>query len=117
VSERSRVSLPYLSELERGRKEASSEILSTVCVVLGLTEAELLRQTGAEFERLEASRREPERTPAGQVSRIALARPELVRSEFVGSDLFGSDVGELGADHEIGSVQHGPSSNAMLLAA
>jgi transcriptional regulator with XRE-family HTH domain len=31
-----RVSLPYLSEIERGRKEASSEVLATICRSLGV---------------------------------------------------------------------------------
>ena len=34
VARAARVSLPYLSELERGRKEASSEILAAVCGAL-----------------------------------------------------------------------------------
>ncbi|HMH59307.1 MAG TPA: helix-turn-helix transcriptional regulator, partial [Galbitalea sp.] len=34
LAEEARISLPYLSEIERGRKEASSEILSAICQVL-----------------------------------------------------------------------------------
>jgi transcriptional regulator with XRE-family HTH domain len=49
LSERSRVSVPYLSEIERGRKEASSEILAALCRVLGVTEGELLTRVAAEF--------------------------------------------------------------------
>jgi len=49
LSEASRVSLPYLSEIERGRKEASSEILATVCAVLGLSVHDLLRETAREL--------------------------------------------------------------------
>ena len=37
VSQSSAISLPYLSEIERGRKEPSSEIIQTVCAVLGIT--------------------------------------------------------------------------------
>ena len=36
------VSLTYLSEVERGRKEASSEVLEAVCAALHLVLAELL---------------------------------------------------------------------------
>ena len=36
VAERSGVSLPYLSEVERGRKEPSSEVLGAVAGALGL---------------------------------------------------------------------------------
>lgn len=36
VADRAQVSLPYLSEIERGRKEPSSEVLAAVCRALGL---------------------------------------------------------------------------------
>jgi transcriptional regulator with XRE-family HTH domain len=36
VSDSARVSLGYLSEVERGRKEASSELLSAICDALAL---------------------------------------------------------------------------------
>ncbi len=39
-----RVSTPYLSEVERGTKEVSSEVLSAICRALGITLAELLEQ-------------------------------------------------------------------------
>ena len=37
VAREARVSLGYLSEVERGQKEASSELLSAICVALGLS--------------------------------------------------------------------------------
>jgi transcriptional regulator with XRE-family HTH domain len=42
VAEAAGVSLTYLSEVERGRKEASSEVLEAVCAALDLVLAELL---------------------------------------------------------------------------
>lgn len=42
VSRAARVSLGYLSEVERGRKEASSELLSSICEALELPLDELL---------------------------------------------------------------------------
>lgn len=42
VSRRARVSLGYLSEVERGRKEASSELLAAICEALDIGLAELL---------------------------------------------------------------------------
>ena len=36
VSDSARVSLGYLSEVERGRKEASSELLSAICSALAV---------------------------------------------------------------------------------
>lgn len=45
VAEAARISMPYLSELERGRKEASSEVLAAAARALGLNLAELLALT------------------------------------------------------------------------
>ncbi|WP_438672122.1 helix-turn-helix domain-containing protein, partial [Spongiactinospora gelatinilytica] len=36
------ISVPYLSEVERGRKEVSSEILAAICDALGIELADLL---------------------------------------------------------------------------
>ena len=36
VARAARVSLGYLSEVERGQKEASSELLNAICIALGL---------------------------------------------------------------------------------
>jgi transcriptional regulator with XRE-family HTH domain len=63
VSDSARVSLGYLSEVERGRKEPSSELLSAICGALEvplsrvLSDAgdEMARQEGAEFARTAAS--------------------------------------------------------------
>jgi transcriptional regulator with XRE-family HTH domain len=42
------ISMPYLSEIERGRKEPSSEILAGICAALGLTLVDLLHEVTAE---------------------------------------------------------------------
>src|SRR4051794_3414195 len=42
VAERAGISPQYLSEVERGRKEPSSEMLASICGALGLTLADLL---------------------------------------------------------------------------
>ena len=42
VSDSARVSLGYLSEVERGRKEASSELLSAICDALDVSLSQLL---------------------------------------------------------------------------
>jgi transcriptional regulator with XRE-family HTH domain len=42
VSTAANVSLGYLSEVERGRKEASSELLASICDALDLAVADLL---------------------------------------------------------------------------
>ena len=42
VADAARISMPYLSEIERGRKEASSEVLAAAAHALGLCLADLL---------------------------------------------------------------------------
>jgi transcriptional regulator with XRE-family HTH domain len=42
VADVARVSVPYLSEVERGRKEPSSELLAAICEALGLPLTDLL---------------------------------------------------------------------------
>jgi transcriptional regulator with XRE-family HTH domain len=49
VAREAKVSMPYLSELERGRKEASSEVLAAICAALSVELAELLAQVGREL--------------------------------------------------------------------
>jgi transcriptional regulator with XRE-family HTH domain len=44
VAREARVSLGYLSEVERGQKEASSELLNAICSALGLSLANLLSE-------------------------------------------------------------------------
>ena len=41
VSRAAQVSLGYLSEIERGQKEASSELIGSVCRALGLTQSQI----------------------------------------------------------------------------
>jgi transcriptional regulator with XRE-family HTH domain len=49
VSAAARVSLGYLSEVERGRKEASSELLASICSALGAPLSQLLREVSDNF--------------------------------------------------------------------
>lgn len=65
------VSLTYLSEIERGRKEASSEVLEAVCAALDLVLSELLFEVAEALARVEAATSPlpaigfiPARTPA-----------------------------------------------------
>jgi transcriptional regulator with XRE-family HTH domain len=44
VSAEARVSLGYISEIERGQKEASSELLSSLCSALDLPLSVVLRE-------------------------------------------------------------------------
>jgi transcriptional regulator with XRE-family HTH domain len=53
VSDDARVSLGYLSEVERGRKEASSELLSAICGALDVPMSRVLSDAGEELARQE----------------------------------------------------------------
>ncbi len=53
VSSAARVSLGYLSEIERGQKEASSELLAAVCAALDVRLSSILKSASLEVEALE----------------------------------------------------------------
>jgi transcriptional regulator with XRE-family HTH domain len=54
VSDAAMVSLGYLSEVERGRKEASSELLSAICSALDVPMSRVLVDAGERLARHEA---------------------------------------------------------------
>ncbi|MFI9329357.1 helix-turn-helix domain-containing protein [Kitasatospora sp. NPDC052868] len=56
VAQSARISMPYLSELERGRKEASSEVLAAAARALGLGLGDLLSLAQDELARYTPSR-------------------------------------------------------------
>ncbi|MFE7893781.1 helix-turn-helix domain-containing protein [Streptomyces sp. NPDC057412] len=62
VADAARISMPYLSEVERGRKEASSEVLAAAAHALGLGLGDLLTLVQGELTRV-TSRRVP---PSGR---------------------------------------------------
>jgi len=49
VAKSARVSLGYLSEVERGHKEASSELLNSICAALNISLAEVLFSVASEL--------------------------------------------------------------------
>jgi hypothetical protein len=52
VADAARISMPYLSEVERGRKEASSEVLAAAAHALGLGLGDLLSRAQGELVRI-----------------------------------------------------------------
>jgi len=54
VSSAARVSLGYLSEVERGQKEASSELLGSICEALDVPMSSVLREVSDRIEVAEA---------------------------------------------------------------
>jgi len=74
VSAAARVSLGYLSEVERGQKEASSELLASICRALGVRLSDVLREVSESLSVLE-----PEPAPLaaapGRVRVVAVPDP------------------------------------------
>jgi XRE family transcriptional regulator, stress-response regulator len=99
VSASARVSLGYLSEVERGRKEASSELLAAICAALDTPLSQVFREVSDNFALAElqsepvlGALREPGlRVPAG---RVPVEVPEATRPVVDGLDGVGS-VGDV----------------------
>lgn len=76
VADAAGISMPYLSEIERGRKEASSEVLAAAAHALGLDLADLLALSHRRLVRLVRTR--ATRTTADRAStHLAPRHPEL----------------------------------------
>ncbi len=56
VAREARVSLGYLSEVERGQKEASSELLNAICAALGLTLSSVMTGVARELTSRESAK-------------------------------------------------------------
>lgn len=54
VAKSARVSLGYLSEVERGQKEASSELLNSICTALEISLGEVLLTVATQVRTQEA---------------------------------------------------------------
>jgi transcriptional regulator with XRE-family HTH domain len=84
VARAAKVSMPYLSEIERGRKEASSEVLGAICDALRIELSDLLAQAGREL----VDRRAP--VVPQDVVRLDLVRLEAIRGRIGPSQPRGS---------------------------
>jgi len=73
VAHEAQVSTPYLSEVERGLKEASSEVLAAVCRALDLRAVDLVARTYGQLS---------ERHPQLQSERQVTALPVVRRAPF-----------------------------------
>jgi transcriptional regulator with XRE-family HTH domain len=75
VSAAARVSLGYLSEVERGQKEASSELLASICGALGAPLSQVLREVSDNFALAELQS-EPVFTGVRELAPAGAAMPE-----------------------------------------
>lgn len=76
VSASARVSLGYLSEIERGRKEASSELLACICDALDLELAELLDDASTDLRHAAFLEPGKENTPASAEVRLVFEQDD-----------------------------------------
>ena len=72
VADEARISMPYLSELERGRKEASSEILAAAAQALGLRLSDLISLAYSRLGEYEKVAAAGPRASVGAVGRDSL---------------------------------------------
>ncbi|WP_296192083.1 helix-turn-helix transcriptional regulator [uncultured Microbacterium sp.] len=70
VASRASVALGYLSEVERGQKEASSEILASVAEALDVPISTIMREVGDRISVLEGIETFPDVVPADLVAEI-----------------------------------------------
>lgn len=71
VADAARISMPYLSEVERGRKEASSEVLAAAAHALGLDLGDLLSLARSELTRHRDRRRSTSTSPYNGLCLVA----------------------------------------------
>lgn len=74
VASRASVALGYLSEVERGQKEASSEILASVAEALDVPISTIMREVGDRLSVLEGLQTFPDVVPDDLVAEVG---PEL----------------------------------------
>jgi transcriptional regulator with XRE-family HTH domain len=80
VAEAARISMPYLSEIERGRKEASSEVLAAAAHALGLGLGDLLGLAQDELARIAQARRARAQTQTAQTQTV---QTQTVQTQIV----------------------------------
>lgn len=104
VSRAARVSLGYLSEVERGRKEASSELLESICEALDLPLPQLLVTVAGDLDGSESvvapavvERTAPAEVEAGRLVPHVVGG-ELVEAERPEDELVGAAANGSAAD-------------------
>ena len=107
------VSPQYLSEIERGRKEPSSEILGSVADALGLELFDVVRRVGERLgARLDEDRREAERRERLLVEASFAFRADVVPQHPL--DLAGADAAGIVV---VSDASRAAPADAFLLAA
>jgi transcriptional regulator with XRE-family HTH domain len=88
VSRAARVSLGYLSEVERGRKEASSELLAAICDALELPLADLLHRVATDVSMVDVHTVDDVAAPTpvpAESARLRAGEPAAMSASMSGS--------------------------------
>jgi transcriptional regulator with XRE-family HTH domain len=96
VSRAARVSLGYLSEVERGRKEASSELLASICDALELPLADLLHLVATDVSTVDVRTVDDVAAPAqvtADSARVRANEPAMSGSGIQGGQMVPAVVG------------------------
>lgn len=107
VSATAQVSLGYISEVERGQKEASSELLAAICSALDVPLSDVLREVSEQmaFEEAIAADLTPADLTSSDLTPADLARndlaPELANAELAEAELAAA---ELASANDLGRV-------------
>src|ERR1700739_4063677 len=94
VSASARVSLGYLSEVERGRKEASSELLAAICAALDTPLSQVFREVSDNFALAELQSEPVLGAPREPGLRVPVKVPDTAEPVGGGLDAVGS-VGDV----------------------
>ncbi|OQO94082.1 helix-turn-helix domain-containing protein [Saccharomonospora piscinae] len=127
ISRAAKVSLGYLSEVERGQKEASSELLASICEALDLPLGELLHHVAADvsaLDRVEVGVDAGHATPAPAAAASPASEgdgaPVAAEQGFEGGRLVagtqGNDLADLRLAPALRTTIRAPKSKAVLAA-
>jgi transcriptional regulator with XRE-family HTH domain len=99
VSSSARVSLGYLSEVERGQKEPSSELLASICAALDVELSELFAEVSTTL------RREEKLAHVGRIATIPGAGSARIGTAPIGTAPIGTPGGD-SAGPQVRSLPH-----------
>ncbi|KID28041.1 helix-turn-helix domain-containing protein [Prauserella rugosa] len=128
ISRAARVSLGYLSEVERGQKEASSELLASICEALDLPLSDLLISVAADVSALDSveavatdgaragAETADERTPDRATADAARDGEGFEGGSLVAGTIVGNDLGEFSLSPVLRTTIHQPDAKAVLVA-
>jgi transcriptional regulator with XRE-family HTH domain len=92
VSTAANVSLGYLSEIERGHKEASSELLGAICEALGVGLSDVLSDVSTTFALAEQLSSTEALTTEALVESIPDSIPESMSADALATEVTDGDV-------------------------